>query len=126
MSAKKLGRGRGALGWPRQSLPELESRSWLRGLVGKHGRRAAKSQRGTFSASIRRKSNEPNGFYSIVSHTTLVQFRLEAVPEGTLLTIVESGFDRVPAHRRERAFRMNESGWQAQTENVKKYVEKAA
>ena len=31
--------------------------------------------------------------------------------EGTLLTIVESGFDRVPAHRRERAFRMNEGGW---------------
>jgi uncharacterized protein YndB with AHSA1/START domain len=55
--------------------------------------------------------------------TTLVEFRLEPVSEGTLLTIVESGFDRVPAHRRERAFRMNENGWGAQTENVKKYVE---
>src|SRR5262245_57227504 len=32
--------------------------------------------------------------------TTLVEFRLEPVAEGTLLTIVESGFDRVPAHRR--------------------------
>src|SRR5882757_9870009 len=58
--------------------------------------------------------------------TTLVEFRLEALPEGTLLTIVESGFDRVPGHRRERAFRMNESGCQAQAENVKEYVEKAA
>src|SRR5262249_52045497 len=43
--------------------------------------------------------------------TTLVEFRLEPAPEGTLLTIVESGFDRVPTHRRERAFRMNEGGW---------------
>ena len=55
--------------------------------------------------------------------TTLVEFRLEAVPEGTLLTIVESGFDKVPAHRRERAFRMNEGGWAAQVENLKKHVE---
>lgn len=57
--------------------------------------------------------------------TTLVEFRLEKVAEGTLLTIVESGFDRVPAHRRERAFRMNEGGWAAQAENIKKYVEGA-
>jgi len=55
--------------------------------------------------------------------TTLVEFRLEKVAEGTLLTIVESGFDRVPAHRRERAFRMNEGGWAAQAENLKKYVD---
>jgi uncharacterized protein YndB with AHSA1/START domain len=57
--------------------------------------------------------------------TTLVEFRLEPVAEGTLLTIVESGFDRVPAHRRERAFRMNEGGWTTQAENLKKYVEGA-
>lgn len=55
--------------------------------------------------------------------TTLVEFRLEPVPEGTRLSILESGFDRVPAHRRERAFRMNEGGWAAQAENVRKYVE---
>lgn len=55
--------------------------------------------------------------------TTLVEFRLEEVAEGTLLTIVESGFDRVPAHRRERAFRMNDAGWSAQAENIAKYVE---
>ena len=55
--------------------------------------------------------------------TTLVEFRLEEVPEGTRLTIVESGFERVPAHRRERAFRMNEGGWAAQAENVQKHVE---
>jgi uncharacterized protein YndB with AHSA1/START domain len=57
--------------------------------------------------------------------TTLVEFRLERVPEGTLLTIVESGFDRVPAHRRERAFRMNEGGWAGQAHNLQRYVEGA-
>lgn len=57
--------------------------------------------------------------------TTLVEFRLEKVTEGTLLTVVESGFERVPPHRRERAFRMNEGGWSSQTENIKRYVESA-
>ena len=57
--------------------------------------------------------------------TTLVEFFLEPVAEGTLLTIVESGFERVPAHRRERAFRMNEGGWAAQADNVRKHVEAA-
>lgn len=55
---------------------------------------------------------------------TLVEFHLEETNEGTLLRIVESGFDRVPRHRRERAFRMNDGGWAAQIENIKKYVEK--
>jgi uncharacterized protein YndB with AHSA1/START domain len=55
--------------------------------------------------------------------TTLVEFTLKALPEGTELTIVESGFERVPAHRRKRAFLMNEGGWAAQAENLKKYVE---
>ncbi len=55
--------------------------------------------------------------------TTLVELRLEPAPEGTRLTIVESGFDRVPVHRRLRAFRMNEGGWAAQSENLRKYVE---
>jgi uncharacterized protein YndB with AHSA1/START domain len=57
--------------------------------------------------------------------TTLVEFRLEPATEGTLLTITESGFERVPAHRRARAFHMNDGGWAAQSENLKKYVELA-
>jgi len=57
--------------------------------------------------------------------TTLVELRLEPAPQGTLLTIVESGFDRVPAHRRDRAFRMNEGGWTSQAENLRKYVQSA-
>lgn len=55
--------------------------------------------------------------------TTLVEFFLEGTPEGTLLRIVESGFERVPQHRRERAFRMNDGGWAAQTENIRNYVQ---
>jgi uncharacterized protein YndB with AHSA1/START domain len=57
--------------------------------------------------------------------TTLVEFRLEPAGDGTLLTVVESGFDRVPAHRRARAFRMNEGGWAAQAENLRRHVEGA-
>lgn len=57
--------------------------------------------------------------------TTLVEFRLEPAAEGTHLTITESGFDRVPAHRRARAFRMNEGGWAGQAENIRKHVESA-
>jgi uncharacterized protein YndB with AHSA1/START domain len=53
---------------------------------------------------------------------TLVELRLEEVAAGTRLSIVESGFYRLPAHRRDEAFRMNASGWQAQLENVRKHV----
>jgi uncharacterized protein YndB with AHSA1/START domain len=54
--------------------------------------------------------------------STLVEFRLEKTPTGTLLTVTESGFDRVPAHRRDEAFRMNEGGWTTQIKNVETYV----
>jgi uncharacterized protein YndB with AHSA1/START domain len=54
--------------------------------------------------------------------TTLVEFRLEDAPGGTSLTIVESGFDRLPPGRRDEAFRMNEGGWGEQIENVARHV----
>jgi uncharacterized protein YndB with AHSA1/START domain len=54
--------------------------------------------------------------------TTLVEFRLEEVADGTLLTVVESGFDQLPAERRAEAFRMNSSGWAQQMENIKSHV----
>jgi uncharacterized protein YndB with AHSA1/START domain len=54
--------------------------------------------------------------------TTLVEFRLEEAPEGTMLTVVESGFDHIPAGRRDEAFRMNSQGWAIQMENVQRYV----
>ncbi len=54
---------------------------------------------------------------------TLVTFTLKDAPgKGTLLTVVESGFDRVPPHRRMEAFRMHGSGWEAQLDNIKRHV----
>ena len=53
---------------------------------------------------------------------TLVEFKLEAIPGGTLLTVTESGFDKVPAERRAEAFRMNEGGWAQQIVNIERYV----
>ncbi|HYT65399.1 MAG TPA: SRPBCC family protein [Vicinamibacterales bacterium] len=55
--------------------------------------------------------------------TTLVEFTLEDAPGGTRLTIVESGFDRIPAgRRRDEAFRMNDSGWAGQIKNIERHV----
>lgn len=54
---------------------------------------------------------------------TLVEFRLEPHGDGTLLTVTESGFDRIPAHRRDEAFRMNDGGWTEQVQNIKRHVE---
>lgn len=54
--------------------------------------------------------------------TTLVEFHLEDAEGGTLLTIVESGFDRLPASRRAEAFRMNDAGWTGQAKNIERYV----
>lgn len=54
--------------------------------------------------------------------TTLVEFRLEALPTGTRLTITESGFDALPDPRRFEAFRSNTMGWDMQAENIAAYV----
>src|SRR5438874_5719114 len=55
--------------------------------------------------------------------TTLVEFMLEETDGGTALTIVESGFDRIPVARRAEAFRMNDNGWTDQIKQLAKYVE---
>lgn len=54
---------------------------------------------------------------------TLVEFRLEPLGQGTRLTLTESGFDRIPAHRRDEAFRMNGGGWAAQMDNIRAHVD---
>jgi len=54
--------------------------------------------------------------------TTLVEFRLEAVDGGTRLTLTESGFDQLPAHRRDEAYRMNDGGWTQQVLNIERHV----
>ena len=56
---------------------------------------------------------------------TLVEVRLQPTATGTLLTVTESGFDRIPAHRRADAFRMNDNGWAQQMKNIEAYVAQA-
>ena len=54
---------------------------------------------------------------------TLVEFRLEKTKQGTLLTVTESGFDKIPADRRAEAFRRNEGGWTEQMKNIQAHVD---
>jgi uncharacterized protein YndB with AHSA1/START domain len=58
--------------------------------------------------------------------TTLVVFELQHTPEGTLLTVVESGFEGIPLSRRLDAYRGNERGWEAQMQAIERYVSQAA
>ena len=58
--------------------------------------------------------------------STLVEFTLESTATGTLLRVIESGFDKLPSERRLEAFRMNDSGWSAQIQNIARHVEQAA
>ena len=53
---------------------------------------------------------------------TLVEFRLTESASGTTITIVESGFDQLPASRRAEAWRMNEGGWNGQGKKLAAYV----
>lgn len=53
---------------------------------------------------------------------TLVEFRLKEVEGGTLLRVVETGFDQLPVHRRGEAFRMNSGGWEEQLLNIQDHV----
>lgn len=79
---------------------------------------------------------EPEGYFSYRWHPyaidpkvdysvepmTLVEFRLDETAAGTAVTIIESGFDRLPASRRAEAFRMNEGGWAGQSKKLASYV----
>jgi uncharacterized protein YndB with AHSA1/START domain len=65
---------------------------------------------------------DPNVNYSN-EPTTLVEFTLSERGGGTDVEVVESGFDAIPAHRRDEAFRMNSRGWDQQMVNVREYVE---
>jgi uncharacterized protein YndB with AHSA1/START domain len=57
--------------------------------------------------------------------TTLVVFELEEVEGGIMLSVVESGLDKIPMSRRATVMRLNSSGWDQQMENIKKHVAKA-
>jgi uncharacterized protein YndB with AHSA1/START domain len=53
---------------------------------------------------------------------TLVEFRLEEIAGDTLLTVTETGFQKLPPNRRAEAFRMNDDGWAEQLENIERHV----
>lgn len=100
--------------------------------------------RGTFAnpkyehvtMTLRVERMEPERFFSFRWHpgaidtsidysaepTTLVAFTLDDAPDGTVLSIVESGFDALPESRRASALKMNTGGWNAQAENIRKYL----
>lgn len=58
--------------------------------------------------------------------TTLVEFELQDAEDGTLLTVVESGFDGVPPEHRARVFRGNEEGWAQQMQSIERYLTETA
>jgi len=57
---------------------------------------------------------------------TLVEFRLEDAAGGTLITVVETGFDRLLPHRQARVFGENEGGWQEQMASLEQYLGQGA
>ncbi len=53
---------------------------------------------------------------------TLVEFVLEEVADGVMLTVTESGFDQIPLARRASAFTANDGGWGMVVGLIAKYV----
>ena len=53
---------------------------------------------------------------------TLVEFILDETADGTAITIIESGFDRIPLARRAEAYRSNDGGWAGQIKNIARHV----
>jgi uncharacterized protein YndB with AHSA1/START domain len=68
-------------------------------------------------------AHDPNVDYT-KEEPTLVTFTLKDAPGGTLLTVVETGFDKLPPERRMETFRMNTLGWESQTKKLAQHVEK--
>lgn len=64
---------------------------------------------------------DPNFDYSL-EPMTLVTFELTQVEGGVLLTITESGFDRIPLERRAQAIMANDGGWTHQSKLIEKYM----
>ena len=79
---------------------------------------------------------EPEHFFSFTWHPyaidlnvdysketpTLVEFKLEATATGTLLSLTETGFNKIPADRLAEAYRMNEGGWTEQMKNIESFL----
>ncbi|UVL82369.1 SRPBCC family protein [Pseudomonas sp. B21-028] len=67
---------------------------------------------------------EPQVDYSQEPETR-VQFELEDIDGGTLLKVVESGFDGIPEVRRLKAFRMDSRGWDEQMANIEEFLNRS-
>jgi uncharacterized protein YndB with AHSA1/START domain len=67
---------------------------------------------------------DPHTDYS-AEPPTLVEFTLQKTAGGTLLRVVESGFDKLPPKRRDESFRGNERGWSIQVENIAQHVQQS-
>ncbi len=57
---------------------------------------------------------------------TLVEFTLEERAEGTLLTVIESGFEQIPLERRAAMFAENEQGWSIQARLIEAHLARNA
>ncbi len=62
-------------------------------------------------------SNEP---------MTLIEFKLQSNGDNTELTVIESGFETIPASRRADALRANDAGWSHQMKLIEKYLSVSA
>jgi uncharacterized protein YndB with AHSA1/START domain len=67
---------------------------------------------------------DPKVNYS-VEPTTLVVFALEQTPDGVMLTLTESGFDKISLERRAKAFASNDQGWTIQMTLIEAYLAQA-
>ncbi len=54
---------------------------------------------------------------------TLVTFHLETVPEGTRITVTETGFEALPEDVRHIPFDRNNEGWGIQMNNIAAYLQ---
>lgn len=57
---------------------------------------------------------------------TLVEFTLKDAEGGTLLTVVETGFDRLLLERRAAALKSNTNGWEQQMKAIEAYLSKVS
>ncbi|MDQ1411198.1 MAG: hypothetical protein QOJ41_2933 [Acidobacteriaceae bacterium] len=53
---------------------------------------------------------------------TLIEFVLEEMKHGVMLTVRESGFDQIPLTRRVKAFTANEQGWGMVLKLIEEYL----
>ncbi len=82
-------------------------------------------QRHLFAYTWHPYAIDPDHDYS-QEPTTRVEFQLEAKGDGTLLTVTETGFSKLPANRMPEALRMNTRGWEIQAQDIKEHVEQNA